>query len=106
MSFRKKWNEWKGIEMVDKGDDLLKKSDHADILRTPALGRPFRLGMLYDRVHDTIIPGETLLTMQDMENHTFKENRNGYVLVFIIQKYVHFAIVPTLGIERNIHFCR
>ncbi|VDI74339.1 Hypothetical predicted protein [Mytilus galloprovincialis] len=77
MSFRKKLNEWKGIEMVDKGDDLLKKSDHTDIIRTPALGRPFRLGMLYDRVHDTIIPGETLLTMQDMENHTFKENRNG-----------------------------
>ncbi|XP_063435679.1 stonustoxin subunit alpha-like [Mytilus trossulus] len=33
--------------------------------------------MLYDRVHDNIIPGETLLTMKDMENHTYKEKKKG-----------------------------
>lgn len=48
-----------------------------NIIWTPALGRPFRLGMLYDRYHDNIIPGETLLRMEDMEQHTFIQRRNG-----------------------------
>ncbi|CAG2209163.1 unnamed protein product [Mytilus edulis] len=48
-----------------------------NIIKTPALGRSFRLGMLYDRVHDNLIPGETLLTMKDMENHIFKAKKQG-----------------------------
>ncbi|CAG2209155.1 unnamed protein product [Mytilus edulis] len=49
----------------------------SEIIKTPALGRSFRLGMLYDRDHDIIIPGETLLTMKEMENHIFKEKKKG-----------------------------
>ncbi|CAG2217262.1 unnamed protein product [Mytilus edulis] len=62
-------------EMMSKGDEASGKKDGIHIIRTPALGRPFRLGMLYDRVHDTIIPGETVLTMADMEKHIYTQEK-------------------------------
>ncbi|XP_071170969.1 stonustoxin subunit beta-like [Mytilus edulis] len=64
-------------EMMSKGDEASGKKDGIHIIRTPALGRPFRLGMLYDRVHDTIIPGETVLTMADMEKHIYTQEKKG-----------------------------
>ncbi|CAC5410243.1 unnamed protein product [Mytilus coruscus] len=62
---------------MNKGDEESEKGDYIHVIRTQALGRPFRLGMLYDRVHDTIIPGETVLTMADMEKHIYKKKKNG-----------------------------
>lgn len=59
--------------------------EKANVIMTQALGRPFRLGMLYDRVHDKIIPGETLLTMKEMENHTFTMGKEGFVPVYYLQ---------------------
>lgn len=62
--------------------EIMNEEKWTDIIRTPALGRPFRLGMLYDRYHDNIIPGETLLRMEDMDQHTFIQRGKGYVLIY------------------------
>lgn len=63
--------------MTNNRNEKISRGDHFEIIKTPALGRSFRLGMLYDRDHDIIIPGETLLTMKEMENHIFKEKKKG-----------------------------
>lgn len=60
----------------------MEDAEKAKVIMTQALGRPFRIGMLYDRVHDTIIPGETLLTIEDLKNHTSEEGKDGFVLVY------------------------
>ncbi|CAC5410239.1 unnamed protein product [Mytilus coruscus] len=64
-------------EMMSKGDEVSGKKNGIHIIRTPALGRPFRLGMFYDRVHDTIIPGETVLTIAEMEKHIYQKKKHG-----------------------------
>lgn len=62
--------------------EMMNEETLKNIIRTKALGRPFRLGMLYDRYHDNIIPGETLLRMEDMDQHTFTQRRNGYDSIY------------------------
>ncbi|CAG2217260.1 unnamed protein product [Mytilus edulis] len=61
---------------MNTGGGVSEQDVHIQIERTQAFGRPFRLGMLYDRVHDTI-PGETVLTMADMEKHIYEKKRHG-----------------------------
>ncbi|XP_038657081.1 verrucotoxin subunit beta-like [Scyliorhinus canicula] len=39
-----------------------------DLFQIPTLGRPLRLGMLYDRRSDTIIPGVTLWDLAELKN--------------------------------------
>ncbi|XP_071170971.1 neoverrucotoxin subunit beta-like [Mytilus edulis] len=64
-------------DTMNTGGGVSEQGAPIKIERTQAFGRPFRLGMLYGRVHDTIIPGETVLTMVDMEKHIYEKKRHG-----------------------------
>lgn len=66
-----------GGKETSKGSRIVTKADNSTCIETPALGRPFRLGMLYDRPNDTIFPGETLITMEEMKIRTFKTKKKG-----------------------------
>ena len=46
--------------------------DHSSLLVMPCLGRPFKLGMLYDCRGDQIIPGETLWDSNHLEQSVEK----------------------------------
>lgn len=76
----------------------MEDTEKAKVIMTQALGRPFRLGMLYDRVHDTIIPGETLFTMKEMENCTFKKEKEGFVPLYYLRILV--LIVSSLNVHK------
>ncbi|XP_028971378.2 uncharacterized protein LOC106024252 [Esox lucius] len=41
-----------------------------NVVELACLGRPFRLGMLYDRRNDSLIPGVTLWDNEDLQNNT------------------------------------
>lgn len=48
-----------------------------DVIKLPALGRPFNLGMLYDRRNDDLIPGETLWDPEQLQEHISERQQPG-----------------------------
>ena len=58
-----------------------------DTLTLPALGRPFKLGMLYDARSDKLVPGITLWDNETLENKEYTDCRR--------QEMANFKIVTS-----------
>ncbi|XP_063049710.1 verrucotoxin subunit beta-like [Engraulis encrasicolus] len=75
----------------------------ADVIETAALGRPFRLGMLYDCRSETLIPGVTLWNPEELKDHIVEDQRNSEYNVItsdsITQKANSFNVSGSLKLS-------
>ena len=58
-----------------------KRAEELGLIKIQAIGRPFRLGMLYDRRKDQIVPGITLWDQKTLSNITSSPSPSTYLKI-------------------------